>query len=168
MTPPLALLDVRQAGNRILAAIVSAAAELDVELPERQLVWAGGTVYDSEMVSAALLSVGTGIQNAELGEMNLVYGEVTPVWNVTYEVVIVRTSGEMTTAPRGNQLPTVAAIQSDADRASGDCAVLAQAAMTLSGQDVGLPTFTINIGQTEGGMMAVAMTGAISPWVLDS
>lgn len=149
----------------VLAHVNSEAAKLGYALPTRQYSTVGGSVYDCEQTTVSAMSSAVGIVSPDSNPMNLV-GPCDPIWNVTYEVAIVRCAAETVTGPRGESPPTTAAIEIDTDGMSSAYAVLLNVAETMAAADDGVGRVTANVvfGQPEGGLIATVMTLTANLW----
>jgi hypothetical protein len=158
--------ELERAARAVLAAILTSADELGVLLPERQLLTAGGVVYDCEEVAVTLINAGTGIVGADQNPMSDL-APIPAVWNVTVGCAIVRRACEMPVGPRGQLPPTPDMIEADMVQMSADAAVLTGAAAALAGTRLtGFPQVNLTFQQTEGGLVAVTTSVTMNPWGL--
>lgn len=146
----------------ILEKVVAEADLLDVDLPERQYVTVGGSVFDCEQVVVSAMTANTGLVSAT-GEGLDVIGGCPPVWSAVFEVGIVVCASEKMGGTRGNVRPAVEGIEADAERMSKATAVLVNAAETMT-EPFGAVRCTIQLGQPQGALIATVATITVNLW----
>lgn len=149
----------------ILRKVEDAAASAGFVLPGRRYVTTGGSVFDCEQVTVSAMSSEAGTVSSDPAAISLI-GNCEPTWNAVFEVAIVVCASEIMEGPRGEEMPTVAAIESDAAKTSAMYGVLRDALDSMVASDeVGAPSASVTFGQPEGGFIAVVMSLNINLWV---
>lgn len=153
-------------GRKILEQVRTSAAKYGYTLPVRQYVTVGGSVFDCEQVVVSAIRAGTGVVESESADALALVGPKVPVWNVTYEVSIVRTAAEKVSGPRGDILPTPGQIEADAAVVSTIFAILDDVVVAMSDaiDGVGRLRASFEMGQPEGGLIAGVMTVTSNLW----
>lgn len=149
----------------LLDTVQEAAVALGVELPERRILTAGGVVYDCELVAVSAISSATGM--AASGSMSAL-GPCGTVWRNELEIAIVICSAETISGPRGQIAPTPAQIETDTENVSKLADVIAETAILLTNSEtVGEPTFSLQYGQPQGGLIAVVASVSMNSWATE-
>ena len=155
--------DLMTNGRAMLSAVTNAANQLNFVLPARRYVTVGGSVYDCPQVTVSVMHSDAG-DIAPGRNPKILVGPCDPTWNVTYEIGIVLTAVEAATGPRGETLPTTAAIETDTTAMSAAYATLANALSAISGSVTGPMRGSIMFGQPQGGLIAVVATITANLW----
>lgn len=150
--------------SRFLQEITATAADVGISLPERQLITAGGAVYDCEMVVVSMLTSRTGLIGAENMPSNLGEGCDTN-WSNTLEAAIVVCAQARMTGHGGRVLPTPAMIEQDATTVSllGD--LLVEAATRMGNEGYGAVSASLEYGSPQGGLIAAVLTVGVNSWI---
>ena len=149
----------------LLDEIRNAAVELRVDLPARQYVTMGGSVFDCEQVTVSGMSIQTGVVGAE-GSGPDVIGSCPVVWNVTMEAAVVVCAHETTSGPRGQSVPSTSDIEADSESVSAGFGVLKRAVETVASSGrAGKLSCSVELGQPQGGLIAVVATVRVNLWL---
>ena len=146
----------------ILARVVTEAAALDLDLPDRQYITVGGATFDCEQVSVSAMSANTGLVQATGEGLDLI-GNCPPVWSAPFEVAIVLCANEKMEGTRGQLSPAVSGIEADADKISAAVATIVNVAESLSGIN-GPVRCEIQLGEPQGGLIAAVGTVTTNLW----
>lgn len=152
----------------VLDRVRSVAADLEVELPDRQYVTTGGAVYDCAQVVVSANAITVGIAGAE-GPSSIGMHGVIPGWTCLLELSIVRNASEAMQGRHGTIAPSVNDIESDTEVADKDAAILCGAVAALAGPDWdqrGEIPASLQFGDVEGGFTAVVLTATINLWMI--
>jgi hypothetical protein len=150
----------------VLKQLVIDAQNAAIDLPERQYVTVGGSIYDCEQVTVS----GNIIQAGEAGQYHAAARPMALYnceggWHVAMDVAIVRRSCNVLTGRRANTVPSIDAIESDAERASADVDLLVNMAQGFAGgAELGEVPANVLLGEAAGGMFVVRMALTLNLW----
>ena len=151
-------------------AVIVAASQRNVNLPERQFVVMGGAAYDCEQFVVSGMTGAPGIPGAELPGGGILDSCPPGVWLASVEAAIVRKSCTGVAAipgRRGNGIPDASAYDEEAAMMSDDFDILRLAAESLSGGapgQLGSVSASIVMGAAQGQRVATVLSLGVPLW----
>lgn len=140
--------------DEVAQAVVNAALLAAVDIPLNLVTPVGGIVYDCEMVAVSVSEIRPGL----FDEQQLVAGCGPGGYQATVDIAIVRPTCALPSGVNGEIPPGQAEYLTDLESVSKDAGVLASAMEDLLSKK-GSGSFSIALGEPNGGMIGVVATG---------